>query len=105
MPDASEAWLTIEVDRSALSGNIAVFRRLVGPSTRLLAVVKADAYGHGLLLAAHAFLAGIRGVAAPFIGLAVLQGLSFRTMGIISGGLALFASAMMIPLLRSDRKF
>jgi len=56
--EATEAWLTIEVDRSALSRNIAVFRRLVGPPNRLMAVVKADAYGHGLLLASKAFLAG-----------------------------------------------
>ena len=58
MPDVSGAWLTIEVDRSALSRNIAVFRRLVDSSTRLMAVVKADAYGHGLLIASQAFLAG-----------------------------------------------
>jgi alanine racemase len=50
--------LTIEVDRSALSRNIGVFRRLVDSSTRLMAVVKADAYGHGLLIASEAFLAG-----------------------------------------------
>jgi len=58
VPDATGAWLTIEVDRSALSRNIAVFRRLAGSSTRLMAVVKADAYGHGLLIASEAFLAG-----------------------------------------------
>lgn len=58
MPDTAGSWLTIEVDRSALSRNITVFRRLVGPSTRLMAVVKADAYGHGLLIASDAFLAG-----------------------------------------------
>jgi len=51
-------WLTIEIDRSALVENISVFRRLIDPETRLLAVVKADAYGHGLLLSAEAFLAG-----------------------------------------------
>ena len=58
MPEAAGPWLAIEVDREALSRNIAVFRRLVGSSTRLMAVVKADAYGHGLLLASEAFLAG-----------------------------------------------
>lgn len=56
--DDSGSWLTIEIDRSALRENIAVFRRLIDPRTQLLAVVKADAYGHGLLLAAEAFLAG-----------------------------------------------
>ena len=58
MPDVCGAWLTIEVDRSALSRNIAVFRRLVDSSARLMAVVKADAYGHGLLIASQAFLTG-----------------------------------------------
>ncbi len=52
------SWLTISVDRAALEHNMRVFRRLVVQPTRLLAVVKADAYGHGLLLAAEAFLAG-----------------------------------------------
>ena len=56
--DDSASWLTIEIDRSALMENISVFRRLVDPGTKLLAVVKADAYGHGLLLASEAFLAG-----------------------------------------------
>ncbi len=35
-----------------------VFRGLVAPPTLLLAVVKADAYGHGAAIAAAAFLAG-----------------------------------------------
>lgn len=56
--DDHASWLTIEIDRSALVENISVFRRLVDPGTRLMAVVKADAYGHGLLLASEAFLAG-----------------------------------------------
>ncbi len=54
---------------------------------------------------AHAFLAGIRGVVAPFIGLAVLQGLNFQTMGFISGGLSLVATVMMLPLMTRSRKF
>ncbi len=56
--DDSTHWLTIKIDRSALMENISVFRQLVDPDTKLMAVVKADAYGHGLLLAAEAFLAG-----------------------------------------------
>ena len=38
----------IEVSREALEHNIALFRRLLTPGTALLAVVKANAYGHGL---------------------------------------------------------
>lgn len=58
MADDSAGWLRLEVDLQALTDNLRTFRRLVGAQTRLLAVVKANAYGHGLLLAAEAFLAG-----------------------------------------------
>ncbi len=37
----------IEIDRDALTHNLCLFRRLVGPATRLAMVVKANAYGHG----------------------------------------------------------
>ncbi|MDQ2687601.1 MAG: alanine racemase [Armatimonadota bacterium] len=40
------AW--IEIDAGALAHNIALLRRRLGDSSRLLAVVKADAYGHGM---------------------------------------------------------
>ena len=56
--DSDGSWLKIEVDTSALTHNIQELRRLVSPPTRLMAVVKANAYGHGLLLASRAFLAG-----------------------------------------------
>lgn len=54
---------------------------------------------------AHAFLAGLRGISAPFIGFAVLQGVSFRTMGFISGFLAFIATMMMLPLMQKNRRF
>lgn len=38
----------IEVDVGALRGNLRIFRQLLSPSTRIAAVVKANAYGHGL---------------------------------------------------------
>ena len=79
MPDAAGAWLTVEVDRSALSRNIAVFRRLVEPPARLMAVVKADAYGHGLLIASEAFLAG----GADLLGVhSVAEAARLRTGGV-----------------------
>ena len=58
VPEHPGPWLTIEVDRSALAHNIRGFRSLVAPAARLMAVVKANAYGHGLLIAAEAFLEG-----------------------------------------------
>lgn len=56
--DREGAWLTLEVDTGALTHNIRELRRLLADPARLLAVVKAEAYGHGLLLASRAFLAG-----------------------------------------------
>jgi alanine racemase len=37
-----------EVDMNALRGNLAWLRQRIGPKAKLLTVVKADAYGHGL---------------------------------------------------------
>ncbi len=51
-------WLRIEVDTEALRRNLSLLRDLVRPPARLLAVVKADGYGHGLVIAARSFLAG-----------------------------------------------
>jgi len=48
----------IEVDAGRLADNIAGFRRLVGPEVLLAPAVKANAYGHGLVEAARAFLGG-----------------------------------------------
>jgi alanine racemase len=39
----------IEIDRLALSHNLQQFRRLIGSKRKLLATVKANAYGHGIL--------------------------------------------------------
>lgn len=45
------------VDLDALATNIASLRGLIGPDTRLMAVVKANAYGHGAIPVARAALA------------------------------------------------
>ncbi len=42
----SSQW--IELDDAALVHNVGVFRSILSPDTRLLGVVKANAYGHGL---------------------------------------------------------
>ncbi|MCX7930506.1 MAG: alanine racemase [Chlorobi bacterium] len=54
----------IEISRSALEKNIAVFRH-IAPAQRLIAVVKANAYGHGMQLVARTIepLVDIFGVA------------------------------------------
>jgi alanine racemase len=71
------AWL--EIDLSAISSNIGAVHRLVGPQTDVMAVIKANAYGHGLEQVAKAAICG--GAAA--LGVAILQeGLKLREAGI-----------------------
>jgi alanine racemase len=40
---------SVEVDLSALAVNLDQAKRLVGPETKIMGVVKSDAYGHGLI--------------------------------------------------------
>ncbi|MBZ0152738.1 MAG: alanine racemase, partial [Planctomycetes bacterium] len=49
---AAPAW--IEVDLDAIAHNVRAFRRFVPAPARLVAVVKANAYGHGMLRVARA---------------------------------------------------
>ena len=67
------------VDLSALRANLGAVRRLVGPGVEILAVVKADAYGHGDIETARALCGeGVRrlGVAT------VAEGVRLRESGI-----------------------
>ncbi len=45
---ALKTW--IEISRAAVKRNLAIFRRLVGSKTKIFAVVKSNAYGHGLVV-------------------------------------------------------
>ncbi|MEE9217448.1 MAG: alanine racemase [Acidobacteriota bacterium] len=47
LADAATATTWAAVDLDALAWNVRILRRQVGPHCRLMAVVKADAYGHG----------------------------------------------------------
>jgi len=56
--NAHRVWA--EVDLDAVTRNLAVIRRRAGPQTRIMFVVKADAYGHGAVaLAHHALRCGV----------------------------------------------
>lgn len=69
----------IEVDRSALSANVATLRSLVGPDVRILVPVKADGYGHGAFEAAQTVLAA----GANRVGVArVHEGVELRAQGL-----------------------
>ena len=73
----------VVVDLDAIAANTAVLRERV--ARPLMAVVKADGYGHGLVPAARAVLAG----GADFLGVAVLEeALALRTAGVVAPLLA-----------------
>jgi len=61
------AW--IEIDLAALRHNIAVIRSKIGPVARLMAVVKANAYGHGAVRISK--VASEEGV--DYLGVALLE--------------------------------
>jgi alanine racemase len=73
----NRAW--VEVDVGAISHNIRALQALLRPGTAMMAVIKADAYGHGALQVAH--LAQDLGVQC--LGVAtVLEGVTLRQAGI-----------------------
>ncbi len=55
LPPGCVSW--IETDRSALRNNLAAFRGRLAKTTRLVAVVKSNAYGHGMAIVAPELLA------------------------------------------------
>ncbi len=71
------AW--VEVNEAAIERNARRLSRFLAPGSALLAVVKADGYGHGALPVARAAIAG----GAASLGVATLQeGLELRQAGI-----------------------
>lgn len=85
----------IEISESAYAANLEFFRRLVGPEVELSAVVKSNAYGHGLLeIAALA----VRHGADSFCVHALDEALALRAAGFAQDVLILGR----VPLARLD---
>ena len=77
LPTGSVTWL--EIDQGAIRRNTGLLRRMLAPRKRLMAVVKADAYGHGAAPTARSALAG----GADCLGVASLaEALELRDAGI-----------------------
>ncbi len=71
------AW--VEVDLDAIAHNVRELLSLLQPGTALMAVVKADAYGHGAVTVAQTALAA----GATWLGVAtVIEGIELRQAGI-----------------------
>lgn len=81
----------VEVDLDALRHNVAAIRRHVGPGVKLMAVVKADAYGHGLAqVAATLMQCGVDAFAVATLSEALL----LRQVGGRGWPVLLFGSAL-----------
>ena len=73
----SRAW--VEVNLDAIHHNVRQFRQLLRPTTDLMAVVKADAYGHGAVAVARTTLAA----GATWLGVATVpEGIELRQAGL-----------------------
>ena len=71
------AW--VEIDLSAIKHNIRQLKSLLAPQTALMAVVKADAYGHGALTVAKTVIEA----GAEWLGVATVpEGIELRSRGI-----------------------
>jgi alanine racemase len=81
------AW--VEIDLAALTHNVRQLRQLLAPETQLMAVVKADAYGHGAVTTAKAVLRA----GATWLGVATVpEGIELREAGITAPILMLGAT-------------
>jgi len=77
--DAHSANTWIEVSAGAVANNVAVFRGIAGPDRALMAVVKSNAYGHGMLEVAGIAL----GAGADWLGVfSAGEGLALRDGGV-----------------------
>ncbi len=77
--DQQRAW--VEINLSALVHNIRQIRSLLAPNTAIMAVVKADAYGHGAIDVAQTILAeGVEWLAVA----TVPEGIELRQAGIVA---------------------
>ncbi|HUG47897.1 MAG TPA: alanine racemase [Candidatus Limnocylindria bacterium] len=85
-PLPRHCWL--EIDVAALAHNLGVVRSMIGAGVEINAVVKADAYGHGIEAAARAFV----DAGADRLCVAALdEALHLRSVGVKAPLLVLFA--------------
>ena len=71
------AW--VEIDLAALTHNVKELKNILSPKTQLMAVVKADAYGHGAIAVSQTVLQA----GASWLGVATIpEGIELREAGI-----------------------
>jgi alanine racemase len=76
--EQQRAW--VEIDLAALAHNVRQIRGLLAPNTQIMAVVKADAYGHGSIDIARTLVSeGVEWLAVA----TVTEGIELRQTGIV----------------------
>lgn len=78
-----------QINLNALEANIAAIRQKIGPDTKLLGVIKADAYGHG----------------AAYIGRRYEENFDFYGVACIEEALELRRAGVTLPIWYWDRYF
>jgi alanine racemase len=77
--EQQRAW--VEIDLAALAHNVRQIRSLLAPATQMMAVVKADGYGHGAIEIARTIIAeGVEWLAVA----TVTEGIELRSAGIVA---------------------
>lgn len=84
IPEKDRRWAWVEVDLNAVRHNLAQVRRCIGPMRRLLAVVKANAYGHGAVRVAKT---------------ALNSGADYLAVGTVNEGIQLREALVNAPIL------
>lgn len=75
IPPQDRRWAWVQVDRGAIRHNLMAIRGHIGPGPRIMAVVKADGYGHGAVECAKTALNS----GADYLGVATLEeGIALR---------------------------
>ena len=99
--DRDRRWSWVEINLRAIQQNTLNIKRLLRPDTKLMAVVKADAYGHGAVRCAKASLTA----GADWLGVSTVnEGIELRKAGLNAPILILAEPPMeAIPLLLSYR--
>jgi alanine racemase len=78
-PTSSQSFNQIAIDSSALQENFRILQQKVGKDVRIMAMVKADAYGHGMVESARSFAKA----GCDSFGVAEMQeGIDLRRAGI-----------------------
>lgn len=96
----ARAWR--EVDLAALGHNAQVLRNTLAPGTELMAVVKAEAYGHGGAVTARTLQrAGVRAFAVACLA----EGIALRKAGILAENRKEILEAFRLPNLVVDGVF